>query len=80
MDMQHPIRAIELTRLAHWAVLAGLIARDRIMVRDLVAFAPHYRRVGAGKLALIGRVGGEDLVIGIEHDHRLRFVFEIRNQ
>ena len=78
--MQHPIRAVELLRLAHGAVLASLIAGDRIMVRYLIALAPQNRGVRAGKLALIGRVRGEDLVIGVEHDHRLRLVFEKRNQ
>ncbi|GAB7537134.1 hypothetical protein BGC_33520 [Burkholderia sp. 3C] len=32
------------------------------------------------ELALVGRVGGENPVIAIDHDHRLRIVFEVGDE
>lgn len=50
------------------------------MMRDLVTLAADMRLVRNAKLALIGRVGGKDAVLGIEHDHGLSVMLQIRHE
>ncbi|MNC82008.1 hypothetical protein D3C75_1353460 [compost metagenome] len=61
-------------------MLTGLDARHGIVVRDLVALFTQRRLVVSAELTAIGRIGGEDVVVGIQHDGRQRIVFEVGNQ
>ena len=56
--------------LAQRAGLTRLIAGHVKVMRDLVAEAPGHV-LPTGKLAQVGRVGGDDAVVGIHHDARL---------
>jgi hypothetical protein len=50
------------------------------MVRDLVALATNVRLVSNAELTLIGGVGCKDAIPGIEDDHRLNVVLQIRHE
>jgi len=65
---------------AHRTMLAGLIAGNRKLMRYAIALGADVRFAFDTELALIRRVGGYDVVVGIQNDGRLFFAFEIRHQ
>ncbi|MNO80587.1 hypothetical protein D3C76_717990 [compost metagenome] len=80
MHMQHSLGHLAVPGLAHGAMLAGLVARYGVMVRDLVALLPQRGLVMVGELAPIGGVGGQDVVVGVQHDGRQGIVLKVGNQ
>lgn len=80
MNVQHPLRYLAVPRLAHRAVLASLVARYGIVMRDLVALLAQRRLIMPAELATIGRIGGEDVVVGVQHDGRQGIVLKVGNQ
>jgi hypothetical protein len=80
MNVEHTIRAAQLICALHRTVFARLVAGHVVVMRHLVALAAHVRMAGNAELALISGVGGKDAVLGIEHDHRLGVVLQIRHE
>ena len=80
MNVQHALRHLAVPGLAHRAMFTCLVARYRVVVRDLVALFTQRRLLVSAELAAVGGVGGEDVVVGIQHDGGQRFVFEVGNQ
>ena len=80
MNVEHPVRAAQLICALHRTVFARLVAGHVVVMRHLVALTAHVRMAGNAELALISGVGGKDAVLGIEHDHRLSVVLQVRHQ
>ncbi|MNH07207.1 hypothetical protein D3C72_1917760 [compost metagenome] len=80
MNMQHAFRRAAVPGLAHRAQLTGLIAWHRIVMGNPMTFTADRRLAFHRELSSIGSIGGEDVVVGIQHDGRLSVVFEIRHQ
>ena len=66
VQVQHAFALARLQALAERTGLAGLVARHRVVMRDLVAAAAD-DVVGSGALPVRG-VGGEDAVLAVEDD------------
>ena len=80
VDVKHPVGAFQFESALHRAMLAGLVAGHFVVVRDAVALVADEGPAHGAELALVGRVGGQDGVARVQHDHRLRLVFQIRQQ
>ncbi len=80
MHMQHPLGGAAMPGLAHRAVLPRLVARHRVVVRDVVALLADRRGAHHPELMQVRGVGGKNVVLQVEHDARLRFVFEVGHQ
>ncbi len=80
MNVEHAVGAAQLKGPLHWTVLARLVARYVVVMRDLIALAAHMRLAGDAELTLISGIGSEDAVLGIEHDHGLSVVLQIRHE
>ncbi|MDR8757883.1 hypothetical protein FEQ00_06343 [Burkholderia pseudomultivorans] len=61
-------------------MLAGLVARHVVVVGDLEAVPAHMLDARHAELAPVRVVRGEDTVVGIDDDHRLRILFEIGDE
>ncbi|AEA68793.1 Hypothetical protein PSEBR_m824 [Pseudomonas brassicacearum subsp. brassicacearum NFM421] len=80
MNVQDPIRTAHLPGLFHRAVLTGLVTRHIVVVGNPITLMANERLVGAAELTQVSRVCRQDVVIGIEDDHRLGLVLQKRDQ
>ena len=61
-------------------MLAGLVARHVVVMRDLETVPAHVLDARDPELAPVRIVRREDAVVGIDDDHRLRILLEIRDE
>ncbi|MNP57253.1 hypothetical protein D3C76_1520630 [compost metagenome] len=61
-------------------MLTGLIARHGVVMGHAVTLLAQWCLLVTAEQPAVGRVGREDVVVGIQHDRRLRIVFEVGNQ
>ncbi|MNE21869.1 hypothetical protein D3C80_1150500 [compost metagenome] len=80
MNMQHSLGHLAVPRLAQGAMLTGLVARYSIVVRDLVTLLTQRCLVISAELTAIGGVGGQDVVVGVQHDCWQGIVLKVGNQ
>ncbi|MNZ69741.1 hypothetical protein D3C78_880520 [compost metagenome] len=80
MDMQHPFRRATVPGLAHRAQLAGLIARHSVMMGNPMTFTADGGLAVNTELTLIGAVGSENVVVGIQDNGWLSVVLKIGHQ
>ncbi|MNH29797.1 hypothetical protein D3C79_900470 [compost metagenome] len=78
--MQHPFRRATVPGLAHWAQLAGLIARHSVMMGNPMTFTADGGLAVNTELTLIGAVGSENVVVGIQDNGWLSVVLKIGHQ
>ncbi|MNC46814.1 hypothetical protein D3C75_958450 [compost metagenome] len=80
MNVQYPLRYLAVPRLAHRAMFASLVARHSVVMRNPMALLAQWGLIMPAKLTAIGRIGGEDVVVGVQHDGREGIVLEVGNQ
>lgn len=80
MNVQYPLRHLAVPGFAHRAMLAGLVAGHGVVMRDLVAFFAQRGLLVVAELAAIGGVGGQDVVVGVQHNGRQGIVLKVGNQ
>ena len=80
MNVKHAIGTMQFLCTLHGAVLARLITRHVVVVRDLVALVTDVRVADHTELTLVSGIRGEDSILWIEHHHGLRVMLEVRDE
>lgn len=80
VDMQYVVGIFEFEGVFYWVVFVCLVVGQVVVVGDVIVFVVQIGLVGGVELVLVGGVGSEDVVVWVQYDYGLDFVFEVRYQ